>query len=88
MDYEEDEDDQEEQVYSVENCYILDKYGTYYQTYGGGPEGGYFLYKKNWYAVERTWFKPWTMTPCTPRIYTPQNEMIGITASIRSVVFA
>jgi hypothetical protein len=43
---------------------------TYYQTYGGGPEGGYFVEDciedcsitiVAVYEVHRDWYKPWTI---------------------------
>ena len=37
--------------------------GTYYQTYGGGPEGGFLLSNDNkWYELDRTWHQPWKVT--------------------------
>lgn len=31
----------------------------YYQTYGGGPEGGYITNGVDWYSVHRAWGSPW-----------------------------
>lgn len=36
--------------------------GTYYETYGGGPEGGYVVTSDSRvYKVDRNWGKPWTI---------------------------
>ena len=43
---------------------------TYYQTYGGGPEGGYFVRwelnafraSRRVFAVHRGWLEPWSIT--------------------------
>lgn len=80
---EEDEVEEDEQVYSVENRYILDMFGTYYQTYGGGPAGGYFLSNGKWYEVHITLWTTWTMNLCKPMVYTPEDWTIGRVASIR-----
>jgi len=40
--------------------------GIYYQTFGGGPEGGYVVESTvdgdRLFSVKRSWFKPWTIT--------------------------
>lgn len=79
---ESESDSEVEEVYAVYDRYILDHYGTYYQTYGGGPEGGYFLTNKNWYTVSRNWETPWEMKPCEPKKYTPEDWRIGRVAQI------
>jgi len=35
--------------------------GIYYQTYGGGPEGGYLIAEGKVYSVNRNWFETWTL---------------------------
>lgn len=35
--------------------------GFYYQTYGGGGEGGYLVFRKKVYSVQRNWFEPWVI---------------------------
>lgn len=81
--YDSEEEVEEEEVYSVEDRYILDMFGTYYQTYGGGPAGGYFLSNDKWYEVHLTLWTTWTMKFCKPMKYTPEDWRNGITASIR-----
>ena len=57
-----EEENYPHQVYQMSEDYeILGKKGTYYQLYGGGPEGGLFFYNNKWYDVNREWFNPWTM---------------------------
>jgi hypothetical protein len=72
-----DEDDEWMDVYNVgtferfcKNQPQLQKYAdcTYYQCWGGGPEGGYLLYRTcetGWddevYRVNRTWGEPFTV---------------------------
>jgi hypothetical protein len=61
----EEEDEKEEHIYStVEDMKVNELTGTYYQTYGGGPEGGYYKTKERWYHLHRTWHQPWTVTLC------------------------
>ena len=72
MPEEEEVEDEWEQVYSVtpfENfvqkgspCYFL-RQRTYYQTYGGGPEGGYVVLRSgSVFSVHRDWFIPFSST--------------------------
>lgn len=65
---------------------------TYYQTYGGGPEGGYFV--KDYspatsrvFKVERNWFQPWSVEEVENAIleYEPADEMAGKTARCRLI---
>lgn len=59
------------QIYSIQKDFqINDKKGTYYQLYGGGPEGGLFLDTDDniWYEIDRTWFEPWTIKRLTSNI--------------------
>jgi len=52
-----------EEVYSIDCPVSIVTYFNgpcaYYQTQGGGPEGGYVLFDSDVYAVSRTWFQPW-----------------------------
>jgi hypothetical protein len=53
----------------------------YYQTYGGGPSGGYITDGKKVAAVNQNgMFHTWTVTPMPNRalIFYPGNEMKGI----------
>jgi hypothetical protein len=81
--YDSEEEVEDEEVYSVEDRYILDMFGTYYQTYGGGPAGGYFLSNGRWYEVHYELWTTWTMKSCKPMKYTPENWREGIVASIK-----
>lgn len=70
---------------------------TYYQTYGGGPEGGYFVksfvgegdnlncaYHTVW-KVSRSWYQPWTieeMKECSLE-FQKEDSMKGQTARCR-----
>jgi len=65
--HEEEEDDAWEDVYLTMPFYTLCgeyphlqdyKYAMYYQTYGGGPEGGYITLDDKVYAVQRNWGTP------------------------------
>jgi len=70
-------------VYSVNTNYeILGFVGTYYETYGGGPEGGFFFTNDKWYAVDRTWNEFWAMNECSPMTFTPEDRSKGIGAEI------
>ena len=47
----------------VKDMKVGDLTGTYYQTYGGGPEGGFLLSNDNKrYELDRTWYQPWKVT--------------------------
>jgi len=62
---EEEEEDEKEQIYrTVEDMKVNELTGTYYETYGGGPEGGYYKTKERWYHLDKTWYQPWTVTLC------------------------
>lgn len=60
-------EDPYEDVYEVrEDVRMLNKEGkpikgTYYKTYGGGPEGGYLITSKKVYIITRTWGEPFTV---------------------------
>jgi len=82
MDY--SNDDEWEEVYSTEEWIE----GTYYQTYGGGPEGGYLvLHNGDVFSIERSWFERFTSDKCknVKFEYIPQNEMKGIVSQCRIV---
>jgi len=92
--YIEDADEEVEEVYSVRrgvdeligNHEHLRMFVTsdrqitvYYQTYGGGDEGGYFRRVcgtiKEIYAVNRTWGTPFTVTRISGQLtYTPPTD--------------
>ena len=70
-------------VYSVNSDYvILGHTGTYYETYGGGGEGGFFFTNNKWYSVDRNWNVPWTIKKCPPMTFTPEDRRNGIGAEI------
>ena len=88
VDPEEEDEEQDEEVYSVENRYILDMYGTYYMTFGGGEQGGVFhhLETGRWYDVYlKGWGAEWKIYNSRPHVYTPEDWTIGRVASIRPV---
>ena len=94
-----------EEVYSVqpvtetlwtEDTPLFKRGTTYYQTYGGGPEGGYFVkdveehdgVKIHWvYKVSRNWFNPWRYEKIPNAVleYEPEDEMAGKTARCRVI---
>jgi hypothetical protein len=55
-------------VYSVEHDFKItiggdEITGTYYQTYGGGAEGGYLFNGEEVFALSRTWGEEWKVSP-------------------------
>lgn len=97
-----------EDVYSVqdaERALWADEYPdfhtdtTYYQTYGGGPEGGYFVkvfvgegddlncaYARVW-SVTRNWSQPWSVKELKNTVleFEPEDWKAGKTARCRTV---
>ena len=69
---------------------LFHKDTKYYQTYGGGPEGGYFVKEseppKVW-KVRRGWFQPWSVEEVENTIleYEPADETNGKTARCRLI---
>ena len=60
---EEEEDAGEMTIYLiVKDMQVGELTGTYYQTYGGGPEGGIYKTREGWYEIDRGWYKPWKLT--------------------------
>jgi hypothetical protein len=62
------------------------KDGVYYQTYGGGPEGGYVeTPNSDVYEVERGWGTPFTARKCEGKklVYRKCDEMKGIPSAVR-----
>ena len=60
-DYEEEEEP--ELIYNtIKDMKVNELTGTYYQTYGGGPEGGYYKTNERWYRLHRTWYETWRVT--------------------------
>jgi hypothetical protein len=64
----------------------------YYQTFGGGPEGGYFVKDPGGptdtvYRVTRSWFQPWRVEELKNIIleYEPADEAAGQTARCRKI---
>jgi len=93
----EDEEDEWEEVYNKPERFgkycppgnkelAKLKKGVYYQTFGGGPEGGYVLLTNgDVYSVKRGWFEPFKATKLNgKRIeYEAEDEMKGKTARLR-----
>lgn len=46
----------------VKDMKVGDLTGTYYETYGGGPQGGFYQTKDGWYELDAGWWQPWTVT--------------------------
>jgi len=83
-----EEEETTDEVYSVENRYIRDLYGTYYMCYGGGEQGGVFQHLETgtWYLVHLTgWGGEWKMTYTRPQVYTPADWRTGTPATVRAV---
>jgi hypothetical protein len=62
-----DEDEDWSEVYQV--CAFEDvggSEGTFYRTYGGGPEGGYVVADTGVLEVSRAWFEPWISKKLSP----------------------
>jgi hypothetical protein len=92
-----------EEVYSVrpvsevydDDHAMFQKDAKYYQTFGGGPEGGYFVTSEDWgskvYGVRRGWGEPFTLKPLKGvrdeivLEYEPADEMKGKRARCRLV---
>lgn len=49
--------------------------GIYYQTYGGGPEGGYLMSRGKLYSVHRSWGEKWTLTRENGVLHFRENEI-------------
>jgi hypothetical protein len=65
---------------------------TYYQTHGGGPEGGYFVKDLDGpneavYRVSRGWYQPWRVDKLKDIFFEfqPENVAAGQTARCRKV---
>jgi len=60
---------------------------TYYQTFGGGPEGGYIVKGQTTYRVSRGWFEKWQVEELKNTIveYEPEDFKAGKTARCRKV---
>jgi hypothetical protein len=58
---------------------------TYYQTYGGGPEGGYFVKEDGVYEASRRWFKEFEVKFLEHKRleFEPADELRGKTARCR-----
>ena len=69
----------------VKDMKVGDLTGTYYQTYGGGPEGGFFHTKDGWYELDRTWYQPWKVTK-RPDIVVLFNSENNVPYSMRVIV--
>lgn len=59
----------------------------YYQTFGGGPEGGYFVKDKKVWKVRRSWYNPWSIEELENTIleYEAEDVMAGKTAQCRLI---
>ena len=54
-----DDDDEWQQVYDIQDLEINGQFGKFYMTYGGGPEGGYFVTGSTIYNAESARGQPW-----------------------------
>lgn len=65
----------------------IDEDVMYYQTSGGGPEGGYFVKGGFVFRVSRGWGQPWRVEELKNVVleYEPADEMAGKTARCRKV---
>jgi len=83
---EEEEDAGEMTIYSIIKDMKVGKItGTYYQTYGGGPEGGFLETKDGWYELDRTWHQPWKVTK-RPGIVVLFNSENNVPYEMRVIV--
>ena len=86
---EENLDDEWEEVYSIDTPLSLINHFkgpcSYYQTSGGGPEGGYVLFDSNLYSVTRHWFEDWSSKLLKGKKldYSLPDEMKGKVAKVR-----
>ena len=86
---EDDCKDEWEEVYSLDTPLSLIHHFkgpcAYYQTTGGGPEGGYVLFDSNLYSVTRHWFEDWSSKLLVGKKleYDPSDEMAGKVAKVR-----
>jgi hypothetical protein len=88
-----------EEVYSVQEVtqenfpglgptfYKVEGAEPYYQTFGGGPEGGYIKKDDEVYRVSRGWGQPWKVELLKNVVleFEPAAEMAGLTARIRKL---
>ena len=85
-----------EEVYSVqdvsanlwtEDLPLFHDETKYYQTFGGGDEGGYFVRKEKVWKVRRGWFQPWKIEKLDNVVleYEKEDEMAGKTAQCRLI---
>lgn len=88
-----------EEVYSVQEVtkelfpglskmfYKAEEPEKYYQTFGGGPEGGYIRKDDEVYRVSRGWGQPWRLEQLknVALEYEPENQKAGQTARIRKI---
>ena len=85
----EDDSDDWEEVYSIDTPLSLINHFKgpcqYYQTAGGGPEGGYVLFDSYLYSVTRYWFEDWSSKLLVGKKleYCLPNEMKGKVAKVR-----
>jgi hypothetical protein len=78
-----------EEVYSIDTPVSLINHFkgpcAYYQTAGGGPEGGYVLFDSDVYSVTRDWFQDWSSTKLVGKKleYSMPDEYFGKKAEVR-----
>jgi len=83
------EDDDWEEVYSTDTPVSLVNHFngicSYFQTAGGGPEGGYVLFDSYLYSVTRHWFENWSSTKLVDKKLEFQvgDEMKGLPMRVR-----
>jgi len=82
-------DDDWEEVYSLDAPLSLINHFkgpcAYYQTAGGGPEGGYVLFDSYLYSVTRHWYEDWSSTKMNGKKleFDLGDEMKGIPMRVR-----
>ena len=78
-----------EEVYSIDPplslIYHFKGPCSYFQTSGGGPEGGYVLFDSDVYSVTRHWFEDWSSTKLVGKKleYAMPDEYFGKKAEVR-----
>ena len=65
----------------------IDSDVMYYQTFVGGPEGGFFVRGALVFRVSRGWFQPWKVELLKNAVleYEPENQKAGQTARCRKI---
>ena len=62
--------------------------GTYYQTFGGGPEGGWLVVGTDVYDVSRNWFEKWSVKKMAGVLHVVEMDEVGGLWRCKYVPFA